>query len=175
MRSVPSEVPANANAPQTAQSAIGQFDVRATPLQMAMVAAADREPRRPDEAVPRAGGPRARPLGAQHHPSQAELGTAVSPQTAATLAQMMVAVVEQRHRHQRADRRGPGGGQDRHRPAGQQPQAARMVRVLRTVGQRRPRSPSRSSSRTAATQAEVSGNQLAAPIARAVMKAVLGR
>ncbi len=34
-----SQFPADPNAPQTAQSAIGQFDVRATPLQMAMVSA----------------------------------------------------------------------------------------------------------------------------------------
>ncbi|GEL96091.1 peptidoglycan D,D-transpeptidase FtsI family protein [Cellulomonas composti] len=37
---VKSVFPADLNAPQTAQSAIGQFDVRATPMQMAMVAAA---------------------------------------------------------------------------------------------------------------------------------------
>ncbi|MFI5734472.1 peptidoglycan D,D-transpeptidase FtsI family protein [Kribbella sp. NPDC051587] len=36
---VASAFPADPNQPQTAQSAIGQFDVRATPLQMAMVAA----------------------------------------------------------------------------------------------------------------------------------------
>lgn len=35
-----SRLPDTPNAPQTAQSGIGQFDVRATPLQMAMVAAA---------------------------------------------------------------------------------------------------------------------------------------
>jgi peptidoglycan glycosyltransferase len=34
-----SQFPTDPNAPQTAQSAIGQFDVRATPLQMAMVSA----------------------------------------------------------------------------------------------------------------------------------------
>jgi peptidoglycan glycosyltransferase len=34
-----SQFPADPNAPQVAQSAIGQFDVRATPLQMAMVSA----------------------------------------------------------------------------------------------------------------------------------------
>jgi peptidoglycan glycosyltransferase len=39
MSSATSRFPANLNAPQTAQSAIGQFDVAATPLQMAMVAA----------------------------------------------------------------------------------------------------------------------------------------
>jgi peptidoglycan glycosyltransferase len=39
MRVTPSSVPADMNEPQTAQAAIGQYDVRATPLQMAMVAA----------------------------------------------------------------------------------------------------------------------------------------
>ncbi len=39
LNGVASQFPADLNAPQTAQSAIGQFDVRATPLQMAMVAA----------------------------------------------------------------------------------------------------------------------------------------
>ena len=34
-----SQFPGDPNQPQTAQSAIGQFDVRATPLQMAMVSA----------------------------------------------------------------------------------------------------------------------------------------
>jgi len=40
MRVTPSTVPPQLNAAQTAQSAIGQFDVRVTPLQMAMVSAA---------------------------------------------------------------------------------------------------------------------------------------
>ena len=40
LRVVGSGFPQGLNAPQTAQSAIGQFDVRATPLQMASVAAA---------------------------------------------------------------------------------------------------------------------------------------
>lgn len=40
LRTVPSVFPQGLNTPQTAQSAIGQFDVRATPLQMAQVAAA---------------------------------------------------------------------------------------------------------------------------------------
>lgn len=39
MRVTPSQFPTGLNPPQTAQSAIGQFDVKATPLQMAMVAA----------------------------------------------------------------------------------------------------------------------------------------
>ena len=40
MTVTPSSVPAQLNEPQLAQSAIGQYDVRVTPLQMAMVAAA---------------------------------------------------------------------------------------------------------------------------------------
>ncbi|MFV0427456.1 MAG: peptidoglycan D,D-transpeptidase FtsI family protein [Beutenbergiaceae bacterium] len=40
LRTTPSVFPEDLNEPQTAQSAIGQFDVRATPLQMAMVSAA---------------------------------------------------------------------------------------------------------------------------------------
>ncbi|CCH74000.1 peptidoglycan D,D-transpeptidase FtsI family protein [Nostocoides australiense] len=40
MRATASSVPANMNEPNTAQAAIGQYDVRTTPLQMAMVAAA---------------------------------------------------------------------------------------------------------------------------------------
>ncbi len=39
MRVTPSSVPAELNKPQLAQSSIGQYDVRVTPLQMAMVAA----------------------------------------------------------------------------------------------------------------------------------------
>ncbi len=40
LRTVDSVFPEGLNVPQTAQSSIGQFDVRATPLQMAMIAAA---------------------------------------------------------------------------------------------------------------------------------------
>ncbi len=39
MKVTPSSVPAQLNPPQTAQSAVGQYDVRVTPMQMAMVAA----------------------------------------------------------------------------------------------------------------------------------------
>jgi peptidoglycan glycosyltransferase len=40
-----SRYPDETNPPQAAQAAIGQFDVRVTPLQMAMVAAGDRQRR----------------------------------------------------------------------------------------------------------------------------------
>jgi peptidoglycan glycosyltransferase len=93
MRSVASRFPEDPNEPQTAQSAIGQFDVRATPLEMAMVVAAVanrgvlmapylvQEVQAPDLSVIDSARPR-------------EIGTAVSPQTAASMAQMMTAVVD---------------------------------------------------------------------------------
>ena len=40
MRATPSTFPSDMNAPQTAMSAIGQYDVRVTPLQVAMISAA---------------------------------------------------------------------------------------------------------------------------------------
>ena len=172
MRSVASRFPENLNAPQTAQSAIGQFDVRATPLQMAMVAAAiaNRGVLMKPYLVQQVRGAEPRRCSTPHKPRS--LGEAISPQTAAALTTMMIDGRRGRHRHQRPDPRRPGGRQDRHRPAGRRAHAARLVRVLRAGRQTR-RSRSRSSSRTAATQPEISGNELAAPIAQAVMRAVL--
>ncbi|MEO8105894.1 MAG: penicillin-binding protein 2 [Actinomycetes bacterium] len=88
----PSVYPDNLNAPQTAQSAIGQYDVRATPLQMAMVAAGVAndgvvmtpylvaEERAPD-------------LAALDITEPKPLSRAVSPEVAAELQAMMVTVV----------------------------------------------------------------------------------
>jgi peptidoglycan glycosyltransferase len=89
---VPSIYPPDLNAPQTAQSAIGQYDVRATPMQMAMVAAGIAnqgvvmkpylvaEEQAPDLSVLSATEPQ-------------ELSRAVTPAVAAQLTDMMVAVV----------------------------------------------------------------------------------
>ncbi|HUW17475.1 MAG TPA: penicillin-binding protein 2 [Actinomycetes bacterium] len=89
---VPSIYPPDLNAPQTAQSAIGQYDVRATPMQMAMVAAGIAnqgvvmkpylvaEEQAPDLSVLSATEP-------------VELSRAVTPAVAAELTDMMVAVV----------------------------------------------------------------------------------
>ena len=86
-------VPAELNEPQPAQSAIGQYDVRVTPLQMAMVAAGVANGgvvMKPylvqavigsDLVGPRAADPQ-------------ELSQAVTPEVAAQLTRMMEAVVE---------------------------------------------------------------------------------
>ena len=173
MRSVPSYFPEDPNPPQTAQSAIGQFDVRATPLQMAMVAAAVanrgvlmapylvQEVQAPDLSVIDSARPR-------------EVGTAVSPQTAAELAQMMTAVVDagtgtnaqipgvkvagKTGTAQQGEGRKPHAWFVSFAPSDTEAQVAVAV-VLENGG----------------GAAEVSGNQLAAPIARAVMEAVLQR
>jgi peptidoglycan glycosyltransferase len=88
----PSVVPAQLDPPQTAQSAIGQYDVRVTPLQVAMVAAAVanggqvmqpylvKSVRAPDLSVI-----------SQTDPTS--LGQAMSGEAAAELTRMMQAVV----------------------------------------------------------------------------------
>ena len=89
----PSIVPAGMNPPQSAQAAIGQFDVRVTPLQMAMVSAAVandgvvmkpfavRTVRSPELSVLEEGKPQ-------------ELSQAMSGEVAEQLTQMMQAVVD---------------------------------------------------------------------------------
>ena len=91
---VPSVFPSDLDAPQTAQSAIGQFDVRATAMQMAMVASgvADgglvmkpylvAQEQAPDLSVLSATEPEV-------------LSRAVSPAVAQELTDMMVAVVDE--------------------------------------------------------------------------------
>jgi penicillin-binding protein A len=93
MKSAQSVFPTDLSDANTIQSAIGQYDVRATPLQMAMVAAAianggvEMKPYLVDELV----GPDLRIID-QTKPT--ELGRAVSTQVAAELTQMMESVVQ---------------------------------------------------------------------------------
>jgi peptidoglycan glycosyltransferase len=93
MKSAQSVFPTGLSDANTIQSAIGQYDVRATPLQMAMVAAAianggvEMKPYLVDELV----GPDLRIID-QTKPT--ELRRAVSPQVAAELTQMMESVVQ---------------------------------------------------------------------------------
>jgi peptidoglycan glycosyltransferase len=93
MRVTPSTLPAEMNAPQTAQAAIGQFEVKVTPLQMAMVSAAIankglvmspyliKDTRNSDLDILD-----------QNQPVQ--LSQAISPDVAAALTRMMVTVVK---------------------------------------------------------------------------------
>ncbi len=88
----PSTVPAQLDPPQTAQSAIGQYDVRVTPLQVAMVAAAianHGQVMQPNlvKAV------LAPDLSVISQPQPSSLGTAISSDAAAQLTRMMQAVV----------------------------------------------------------------------------------
>jgi len=94
MRVTPSTVPADLNAPQSAQAAIGQFDVRTTPLQMAMVAAGIANQGRVMTPYLIDTVRSANLDLIQSTPDPVELSQAVSPQTADVLTRMMVSVVE---------------------------------------------------------------------------------
>jgi peptidoglycan glycosyltransferase len=169
LRAATSTFPENPDAPQTAMSAIGQFDVRATALQMAMVGAAIgnngstmnpylvQEVRGPDLAILQT-----------TRPSQYE--QSMTALNAAQLTEMMVNVVDngtgsnaQIPGVRVAGKTGTAQtGNDNPAVAwfvafapAQAPQVAVAV-VVEDAG-----------------APEVSGNQLAAPIARAVIEAVL--
>jgi peptidoglycan glycosyltransferase len=169
LRVATSRFPEDPDASQTAQSAIGQFDVRSTTLQMAMVAAAvgnSGVTMRPG-LVDQTSAPDLQPL-ETFRPQ--DFAQAMSPANAAELARMMVGVVSS---GTGSSARIPGvqvagktgtaqTGDDRPSIAwfiafapAQNPQVAVAVAV-----------------EDAGTD-EVSGNALAGPIARAVMQAVL--
>jgi penicillin-binding protein A len=172
MRSAVSEFPANLNPPQTAQSAIGQFSVRATPLQMAMVGAAiaNRGELMTPYLVQEVRAPDLSPLAVTKPKA---IGAAMTPQSAQELTDMMVNVVEHGTGTNGAiagikvaGKTGTaqqGGGRRPHAwfvsfaPA-ENPRVAVAV-IIENGG----------------NASEISGNQLAAPIAQKVMRAVLGR
>jgi penicillin-binding protein A len=93
LRVTPSTIPAELNPPQTAQAAIGQFDVRVTPLQMAMVSAAIAnkgivmQPYLVKDT-------RNSNLDIIEQSQPAQLSQAVTPDVAAALTRMMVTVVK---------------------------------------------------------------------------------
>lgn len=168
---VASRFPQDPDAPQTAQSAIGQFDVAATPLQMAMVAAAianDGRLMRP-YLVERV---RAANLSVVAQTEPELLSTAVSPGTAAQLTDMMLGVVSsgsgtaakipgvqvagKTGTAQTTDEAAPHAWFTAFAPA-QSPQVA--VAVLVEHG--------------GSAGSEATGGRVAAPIARAVIQAVL--
>lgn len=94
MRVVPSQFPAAPNEPQTAQSAIGQFDVKSTPLQMAMVAAgvANKGVVMKPYLVNSVVTP---DLTTIESARPTQLSRAIDPEVAATLTSMMVSVVDE--------------------------------------------------------------------------------
>ena len=169
LRAATSHFPDNLDPAQTAMSAIGQFDVRATALEMALVASAIgnggvlmnpylvQEVRGPGLAVLQTTDP-------------STFGTSMSAANAATLTDMMVNVVEN------------GTGTNAHiggvRVAGKtgtaqtgndNPAVAWFVSFAPAL---RPKVAVAVVVEDAGA-AEVSGNGLAAPVARAVMQAVL--
>lgn len=95
-----SRMPGELNPPQTAQAAIGEFDVRATPLQMALVAGAIgndgvlMQPRLVRAVEDERGDLLAEFTGQTFTPPGEDNSQAVSPRTAQTLRDMMVGVVE---------------------------------------------------------------------------------
>jgi peptidoglycan glycosyltransferase len=173
MQAATSRFPVNPDPPQTALSAIGQFDVAVTPLQMAMVAAGVANGgvvMRPHlvNAI------RAPDLSTVRETKPEVLSQAVSPAVAEQLQSMMVDVVENGTGQ---NARIPGvrvGGKTgtAQRGEGQKPDAwfvsfgsagDRQVAVAVVI------------ENGAANSADISGGRLAAPIAKDVMEAVLNR
>ena len=126
MRVTPSSVPAELNKPQLAQSSIGQYDVRVTPLQVAMIAAGigNRGMVMKPYLVKSVIGS---DLSVIESADAEELSQAVSPEVAARADPDDGGRRPGRHRHRGADPRCRRRRQDRHRPA-------RRGRARRTPG-----------------------------------------
>ena len=119
--------PAGIDKPQTGQTGFGQFDVRATPLQMAMVAAGIAnggivmKPYIVDEV-------QSADLDVLDKTEPSELSQAVSPTTANELTKLMVATVEDGTASPGAIDGGRGGRQDRNgTDRRRRPAAVRLV------------------------------------------------
>jgi peptidoglycan glycosyltransferase len=94
LRVATSSVPADMNEPQSAQAAIGQYDVKTTPLQMAMVAAGIANGGRVMTPYLIDSVRSANLDVISSTPEPTELSQAVSEQTASILTKMMVSVVD---------------------------------------------------------------------------------
>ena len=171
MRAATSAYPMTANAPETAMSAIGQFDVTASALQMAMVGAgiSDGGTVMTPYLVAQVLGP---DLSVLEQATPAQFSQAMTPQNSAEELSMMEAVVAQ---GTGSNAQIPGirvGGKTGTAQSGTNARAHAWFVGVAPI-------PEPTVSVAVVLQngggaAEVSGNQLAAPIAKAVMEALLG-
>ena len=174
LRAATSQFPADPDLPQTAMSAIGQFDVTATALQMAMVGAgiADNGQVMSPYLVAQNLSPDLQVL---QNAEPSAFSQAMSPANAATLLAMMVSVVDQgTGSNARIPGVPVGGKTGTAQNAPGSPAHAWFVGVA-------PATPGAAQVAVAVVlqngggATEVSGNKLAAPIAKAVMEAIVGR
>ena len=173
MTSAESVFPSGINEPQTAQSAIGQFDVRATPLQMAMMigAIANEGVVMQPYLVQEERAPDLKPI---FTAQPEELSEAVSADVAEDLKSMLVTVVEEgTGTNAQIEGVTVGGKTGTAQTAPGRPPYAWFVSFA----------PAENPTVAVAVLIEeanvapddISGGRLAAPIAKAVMEAVLGR
>lgn len=172
LRAATSRFPDDPDAPQTALSAIGQFDVRATTLQMAMVMSAIANngvlmtPYLVDEVL-------APDLTVLERTEPREQSVAVSPDTARILTEVLVRVVDS---GTGSNARIPGvsvaGKTGTAQTAEGRPPHAWFVAFAPADN---PRVAVAVALENGGGESEVSGNRLAAPIAREVISAVIGR
>lgn len=175
LRASTSVFPTDPDAPLTAYSAIGQYDVRATALQMAMVAAAVgnngvvmrpylvQELRGPDLSILRTFSP-------------TQFGTALTPAHATQLQDMMVAVVD---RGTGSSLQGIVDGQGNEVRVGAKTGTAQTAEGRSDVAWMIAMAPASNPTVAVAVmiaspgEAEVSGNAIAGPVARSVLEAIL--
>ena len=172
MTAATSRFPANLDEAQTAMSAIGQFDVRATPLQMAMVVAAIAnngvlmQPYIVDQIL----GP---DLNVLESTTPRQIRQAVSETTADTLLDLMVNVVENgTGSNAQISGVSVGGKTGTAENDPNEPAHAWFVSVADAAD---PSIVVAVVLENGGGATEVSGNKLAAPIARAVMRAALDK
>jgi peptidoglycan glycosyltransferase len=174
LRAATSRYPLDADLPQTAMSAIGQFDVTASALQMAMVGAgiANNGQVMSPYLVAQTLSPELQVL---QNAEPVAFSQAMSPANAATLLGMMVTVVDAgTGSNARISGYSVAGKTGTAQTAPGKPPHAWFVGVA-------PATPGQAQVAVAVVlqngggAAEISGNKLAAPIAKAVMEAVLGR
>lgn len=171
MTAATSRYPAGLDAAQTAMSAVGQFNVTASTLQMAMVTAAianNGKTMKPYLVADRRGAD----LRVLSTTKPQEYATAMTPEHAAQLLGMMEAVVNQgTGSNAQVGGIRVGGKTGTAETGGGRPNVAWFVAVAPIND---PKVAVAVSVENAGTT-EVSGNQLAAPVARSVIEAVLGR